>query len=365
MKTTAAIVAAVLLLVCCNAASSRACTTLTIKDNRDNIFFARNFDFFVGDAHVTVNKRGLKKTALIKPPEKRMTWTSRLGSVTFNLIGREFPIGGMNEAGLVVEILKLERTEYPEMDERYGLTLLQWVQYQLDNSRTVEDVIKSDALVRVSRQSTIVNHFMISDRNGSTAVIEYLDGKMKYYNGGNMKLPVLTNSPYESSLNYLNTFADFGGKNPLPGKDESSEGRFAIAASLAQKYKGEGNAIDYCFKVLDRVSQVENEWSTQWSIVYDINNMKIHYRTAKNKDVRTVALKDFDFGCATKSQIVDVDKAVTGKSDFSDYSVKAHRDLVERVFNALPAFKNIPPERRDAFVRYPETIACVKADNSE
>lgn len=359
MNSTTLIAAALLLFVCCGSLSTEACTTFTIKDKRENIFFGRNFDYLVGDAHVTINKRGLKKTAFIKPPEKQMTWTSKLGSVTFNLIGREFPIGGMNEAGLVVEIMRLEQTKYPEMDDRFGLTVLQWVQYQLDNSRTVEDVIKSDSIVRVSRQSTSINHFLVSDGKGNTAIIEYLDGKMKYYNGNDVKHPVLANSTYEASLDYIRKYADFGGDNPLPGKDESSQGRFAMAASLVQKYNRDGNAVDYSFKILDRVWQTEKkEWNTQWSIVYDINNLNIHYRTSKNKEIRSVAFKDFDFGCASKSRIIDIDKNMSCASDFSDYSTPLHRELIDRVFNGVPAFKNISPERRDAIARYPQTTTC-------
>lgn len=35
----------------------------------------------------------------------RLGWTSRYASVTFNQWGREFPMDGMNEAGLVVALV--------------------------------------------------------------------------------------------------------------------------------------------------------------------------------------------------------------------------------------------------------------------
>ena len=359
MKISILSVTAVLIVICCNVLSSKACTTFIIKDKNDNIFFGRNFDYLVGDAHVTINKRNQKKTALIKAPEKPITWVSKFGSITFNLIGKEFPCGGMNEAGLVVEMMRLANTKYPEMDDRSGLTVLQWIQYQLDNSKTVEDVIKSDAMVRISRQSTTINHFLIADRNGNSAIVEYLDGKMKYYTGNEVKYVVLANSTYEDSLGYIRKFAEFGGNESLPAKDESSFGRFAKAASMVQKYSGDADIKDYSFRILDSVWQVEKqEWRSQWSIVYDIKKQNIFYRTAKNRGIRSLAFKDFDFGCSTKSLIIDIDKNITGKADFSDYSAPLHRELIERVFNGVPAFKDISKERRDAFARYPQTISC-------
>jgi len=52
----------------------------------------------------------------------------------------EFPLGGMNEAGLIVETMVLEDTQYPSPDSRPEVETLQWVQYQLDNFSTIEAV---------------------------------------------------------------------------------------------------------------------------------------------------------------------------------------------------------------------------------
>jgi choloylglycine hydrolase len=348
-----------MLFISCNAVITQACTTFTIKDKNSNFFFGRNFDYVVGDGHVTINKRNQKKTALIKAPEKPLTWVSKFGSISFNLIGKEFPCGGMNEAGLVVEMMRLANTKYPEMDDRSGLTVLQWIQYQLDNSKTVEDVMKSDALVRISRQSTTVNHFLIADRNGNSAVVEFLDGKMKFYSGNDLKHAVLANSSYADSLSYVRKFTDFGGSETLPAKDESSLGRFAQAASMVHKYRGDTDIKGYSFRILDSVWQTEKkEWLSQWSIVYDIKGQNIFYKTTKNREIRALAFKEFDFGCTTKSLIIDIDKNVTGIGDFSDYSASLHRELIERVFNGVPALKDISKERRDVFANYPQSITC-------
>ena len=42
-----------------------------------------------------------------------ISWTSKFGNVTFNQYGKEFPTGGMNENGLVIELMWLNEARYP------------------------------------------------------------------------------------------------------------------------------------------------------------------------------------------------------------------------------------------------------------
>lgn len=78
--------------------NSYACTTFVLKTEND-LVFGRNLDWVSDNGVVVVNKRNVKKTSLIFPPEKPVEWISKYGSVTFNQFGAEFPFGGMNEEG--------------------------------------------------------------------------------------------------------------------------------------------------------------------------------------------------------------------------------------------------------------------------
>src|ERR671919_752532 len=78
-----------------------ACSTfcVTLGDHR---LFGKNYDFEIGDGLLMVNPAGLRKRgSLADGPE----WTARHGSVTFNQFGRDTPMGGMNESGLVIELM--------------------------------------------------------------------------------------------------------------------------------------------------------------------------------------------------------------------------------------------------------------------
>ena len=358
MKKKNIFIPIVLLIVLCLSSNIYPCTTFCIKANKD-IVFGRNLDFATGLGYVTINKRNVTKTAFIGPPEKPMTWRSKYGSITFNQIGREFPYGGMNEAGLVVEQMWLAKTKYPEYDNRYGLSELQWIQYQLDNAATVNDVIASDALVRISLQSQATIHFLICDKQGRSATIEYINGKLVCHKDKNLPIAVLANSTYDESIDYVHRFAGFGGSETVR-KTMNSLDRFAQAANMIENHdeKKNENIIDYSFDILKTVSQGE---ATHWSIVYDIANMKIYYKTYKNRKTRVVNFKDFNFSCELPVLLADIEDNIDNYEEaFIEYNTKLNRDLIENVFNNVPFLANIPNEVRDSIARYPESVICNK-----
>lgn len=248
------------------AASADACTTFCTRG-----LFGRNYDFEIGAGIVVVNKRGMAKESNTPAPAK---WTSRFGSVTFNQFGRDNPTGGMNEKGLVVELMWLNETRYPKADARPELGTLEWIQYQLDNSATVADVIASAKRVRIAERGAPL-HYLVADAAGDSASIEFLGGELVVHHA-----TVLANDPYETSL-------------------AEKRGRFALATSALPGV----TSVAEAFKVLDRVAQPH----TQWSIVYDIPNRAITWRTAANREPRSLRFASLDFTCAAPVRIAPID----------------------------------------------------------
>lgn len=348
----------VLLIALCLNNNLYPCTTFCLKAD-NNIIFGRNFDFMVGFGYVTINKRNVTKTAFVAPPEKPITWTSKYGSITFNQIGREFPYGGMNEAGLVIEQMWLGTTTYPKSDHRHGLSELQWIQYQLDNAATTHDVIASDKWVRISFQSQAPLHFLVCDKQGDVATIEYINGKFVCHKEKNLPIAVLANSTYDESIDYVTRFVGFGGNDAIQ-RTTSSLDRFTLAANMVKNYdqKKSENIIDYSFDILKMVSQGQ---ATHWSIVYDIANMKIYYKTYKNRKTRVIHFGDFNYSCELPVLLADIEDNLDPlDKEFIEYNTKLNRDLIENVFNNVPFLTNTPTEVRDMIARYPESVICNK-----
>ncbi len=146
--------------------SSFACTTFLLTKNGQYVF-GRNYDWVTGNGMIMVNKRGLLKESVKAQDAKQIQWTSVYGSISFNQYGKEFPTGGMNEKGLVVELMWLDETKYPVKDDRAALDVLQWIQYQLDCAATIEDVISSDRQVRITNNNATPLHYLIADAAGN------------------------------------------------------------------------------------------------------------------------------------------------------------------------------------------------------
>ncbi len=296
------------------ATAADACTTFFT-----NGFFGRNYDFEIGYGLVMVNKRDMRKTS-----EKQAAWTSRYGSVTFNQFGRDNPTGGMNEKGLVVELMWLSGTKYPEVDARREIGNLEWIQYQLDTAATVHEVIASDAKVRITPRNAPL-HFLVADATGDAAAIEFLDGKMVVH-----KANVLANDPYTESVASMK---------------HGALDRFARATN------GLGSATrpTEAFALLDKVAQPH----TQWSIVYDTRNLSIYWRTARNRTQRGSSLKQFDFSCSAPVQVADIDGG-----SFRDYTTEQNAALVRRSVRGTSFLKDTPDDEIEKSARWPERSTC-------
>ncbi len=156
-----------LLLICLLPQNIHSCTTFCL-DKGDQLVVGYNQDSMNGQGTIIVNKRNVSKTALLDQETacQPVKWTSKYGSVTFTMGGRDFSGGGMNEAGLVIHALTLLLSQYPPTDSRQCISISQWVQYQLDNFDKVEQVIASDSqnrefLPKTLKQSRVIILFVI------------------------------------------------------------------------------------------------------------------------------------------------------------------------------------------------------------
>jgi len=111
-----------------------------------------------------VNPRGLVKTSATARAAGRRpaTWTARYGSVTFNQYGVGFPTGGINEHGLVIELLWLAEARYPDADARPTVSTLEFIQYLLDEAAALDEALGAAADIRISGAPPL--HFLVSDR---------------------------------------------------------------------------------------------------------------------------------------------------------------------------------------------------------
>ena len=144
--------------------------------------------------------------------------------------GEILPLVGSNEAGLVVNELWLNESEYPVADSRASMSVDQYVQYILDNFQSIDEIIASDQLIRLrpSTNNFTKVHFFAVDKMGNNIVIEFLHGKMVYHSKETMPIKVMTNDTYERSINYVQNGIKWSGTNHI----KASLDRFYTATTL-------------------------------------------------------------------------------------------------------------------------------------
>lgn len=238
--------------------------------------------------------QGIRRVSFDKGPN--LTWTSKYGSV----IAASYDIGtaeGMNEKGLVVQLLYLSESQYnrPGTDNRPVMGMAIWAQYVLDNFATVSEAVSKlkldsfriDAPTMPGGQASTM-HMAISDSTGNSAIIEYLSGKISIHEG--RQYQVLTNSPiYDQQLAIRDYWAPIGGLNMMPGTNKSSD-RFVRASfyiNVTEQSSDPKIATAAVFSVMRAVSvplgistddQPHNS-STRWRSVSDQKNRVYYFET--------------------------------------------------------------------------------------
>jgi len=263
----------------------------------------------------------------------------------------------MNEAGLVVEQLWLDETEYPKADARPALGTQEWVQYLLDTSGTTGEAITNGAAVRI--ESEVKVHYLISDKAGNAATLEFIKGQLIVHTGANLPVPALTNNTYDDSRNFASQ-ADVAKTTTNDSFD-----RFVRATKKTEEFErrpltGE-QAIKYAFEVLSDAAQKNpTKDPSQWTAVYDQKRGRIYFRTLQSPQIKWIDMKAFAYACGTAVKIFDVNSTESGdvSAKFTDYTRKANRDLIERSFNGTDFLKPIPPAARAYVASYPESFKC-------
>ncbi|KAF2274533.1 N-terminal nucleophile aminohydrolase [Westerdykella ornata] len=175
--------------------------------------------------------------------ENSLEWVSKYGSV-ITTIYDILTMDGVNTEGLHGGFLYLAGTDFGTRNSSLpGLSISLWLQYFLDNYRTVAeakaDLMNTSGAPRFQVRSRgvipglpTVGHLVLGDASGDNLVMEYLDGKLQLYHSHDYQ--VMTNEPpYDEQLmiqRYLKTMAN----TTLPGTPSPID-RFArMADNLRQ-----------------------------------------------------------------------------------------------------------------------------------
>lgn len=293
------------------------CTSFCIVRDRHAVF-GSNLDFHIKTGLIVVNRRNLQKS-IGDGTGKTFQWISKYGSLSFNLVGIEMAWSGMNEAGLIISPMQLLQTRIAPPDHRITMDNSVWLQYILDTCSSLGEVVRSLQKIRVQTP----DHYLVADRSGNCAVIEFMDGTIQVHKGGNLPASALANDPYGKVRKVWNeNISRPKSKRALMREGESFM-RFFKAATAISQYSSEKepDVISYAMNLLDRVSASH----TKWSIIYDAQNQKIYYKTCDNRRICWFDFSDFNFDCRAPLRMVRVYNSFKG--DIGDQFILYSREI--------------------------------------
>lgn len=309
LKKTAIILGSLLAIL--PLAVSDACTRAVYKGPAQTIITARSMDWKDEiPANLWLFPRGIERQGEVGPNSVR--WTAKYGSV----VASAFDIAsadGMNEKGLVANLLWLVESRYPDYDGKApGLSIAAWVQYMLDNFASVAEavafmrqepfVIVSADIPGTSKFATL--HLSLSDASGDNAVFEYLDGKLVIHHSPDYT--VMTNSPiFEKQLAINEYWQQIGGTVMLPGTNRAAD-RFVRASFYLNAIPQTSDAklaVASVFSVIRNASvpfgissEAEpNISSTRWRSLADHKNLTYYFETALTPNVFWVDIRQVNF----------------------------------------------------------------------
>lgn len=297
-----------------------ACTRAVYLGSEGMVVTGRTMDW-AEDMHTDLwaFPRGIERNGAAGPDSP--VWTAKYGSV----IAAGYNIGtadGMNEMGLVANLLYLVESDYGGVEDKPALSISLWAQYVLDNFATVAEAVEAlrqepfrIIAPKLPNGKGAQLHLSISDATGDSAIFEYIDGELVIHHG--REYQVMTNSPrFEEQLALNAYWKEIGGLTFLPGTNRAAD-RFARASFLIEAIPKEADPAyiiavpegSYQYQAVASVLSVmrsvsvplgittpgqPNISSTIWRSISDHKNRVYFFDSATSPDTFWVPLEDLD-----------------------------------------------------------------------
>ncbi|MBP1806203.1 linear amide C-N hydrolase [Rubellimicrobium aerolatum] len=316
--------AALLLAAALGAATvAEACTRAVYLGPEGRVLTGRSFDWSAPIAsNLWVFPRGMERDGKAGP--RSVEWTSRYGSLIVS--GYDIStVDGMNEAGLVANLLWQVDADYPEDDgttPRMSLSI--WAQYFLDNYATVAeavedlratpfDAVTGEVPAMPGRMTTV--HLSLSDATGDSAILEWIDGELAIHHSREFR--VMTNEPrYEEQLAVRAYWDRVNPRDFLPGTSRATD-RFVRASFYIDAVEQSSDPRVAAAATMSVIRNASTPWgisvpgqpnlaTTRWRVVADQTDRLFYAESALSPNVFWVDLKRLDFSEGSGARKLDL-----------------------------------------------------------
>ncbi len=340
MKNAPLLLALVIALSSLLVATSPACSRAVYLGPENTVITGRSMDWMAAiGSNLWAMPRGVKRDGAAGT--NSVEWTAKHGSVITTAFDAA-TADGINEKGLVANLLYLAESEYPTVaagDARPRMCISAWTQYVLDNFSTV-----AEAVAALQQEKFVVVpvmtpdghagnvHLAISDPTGDSAIFEYLDGKLVIHHG--REYQIMTNSPsYQQQLSLNDYWKQIGGTVMLPGTGRAAD-RFVRASfyinAVTQTAQAD-EAVAATFSVIRNVSVPlgittpgqPNIASTLWRTVADHAARRYFFESTRSPNVFWIDLDSLNLAEGQPVRKLTVSDGAVYAGDAADKFVTA------------------------------------------
>jgi len=315
--------------------SASACTALQLTAKDGGVVVGRTMEFGLDvKPDAVIVPAGTELASSLPKEANGIKYTTKYGIVGLNFMGKHMVVDGMNEKGMYVGALYLPGyASYPKVNAETSSKSMapeDYVAWLLANFSTVEEIKKNynNVILVQNPQKEIggesfPGHFLITDKSGTSVVIEPLNNSLKIYDN---PLGVLTNSPtfdwhMINLSNYVNLSATNVPKIDLTGKTINSFGqgsglvgipgdftppsRFVRAVAFSQS----AITLPTAKETMPQVFHIMNSFDiplgaiqekagdkihydfTQWTSVADLKNVTYSVKTYQDQSIRKIDVR--------------------------------------------------------------------------
>jgi len=286
------------------------CTRITYETGTGTSIVGRSMDWFEDTVtDIWAFPRGMNKDGGLGP--RSFTWTAKHGSVACSMYNLAV-VDGMNEAGLVANLLYLAEAEYPDWKDSTKplMSIGAYLQYMLDTCGTAaevaaahEDLAFTLVAPALPNGRAAAVHLAVTDKTGDVTIVEFIGGKPVIHHG--KQYTVMTNSPsYDQQLAITEYWKTVGGMAFLPGTIRAADrfARISFFLNGSTKSTDRRESLASVFALMRSVSvpvkvadpNFPNVGATEWRTVADQDAMRYYFDSSMDPGVFWVDLKALD-----------------------------------------------------------------------
>jgi hypothetical protein len=245
---------------------SWGCTCFSAMGNADREIFGRNFDWYhhaslVIYTHPSLAFASLSTVDMYYLGFSDQTTLEQIRNSSSVNTSPYLPFDGVNEKGVAIGMMAVPSAEPPYDPRKVNLNCLEIIRLVLDYASSTESAVSL-----ISNCNYVVDvepiHFLIGDRNGKSAVVEFVGGEMKV---------IYNNEPFQVSTNFI----VFGSGAP----QTTDCWRYNRAYAYLKNVGGQADETA-AMNLLSSVSQS----ITMWSAVYDMSSLAMRISPGRRYD---------------------------------------------------------------------------------